>query len=426
VRILKSLKLRNYQSSSSLEPQAPRPPQVTLPLTADPCVCCLQAGGAPAVPGKSLGGFTLKFVACLLFAFCCWPIAMRAQETPADNWSQFRGNHRLTGVSASNVPNELKLLWTYEAGESIESSAAIVGGTVFVGSQKGELISLNLDDGAVFWKYHVDSPIGESSPAYSDGVVYIGDLGGWFHAVNATNGKKLWAFKAGSEIKSSPVVVGDRVLIGSYDQHLYCLSTRTGAVIWKVRTNGPVHSTPSILAGVAFIAGCDELFRGIRVSDGQEMFNVSSGAYTGASPALSGDSAYYGTFDNEVLMVSLKEHRVVWRYQHPQRHFPFYSSAAVTQNRIVVGGRDKMVHGLNPNGKAGWTFATNARVESSPAIAAGRVFVGSNDGRFYVLNLNTGAKLWEFNAGAPLSASPAIARGRIVIGSQDGRLYCFG
>jgi len=43
-----------------------------------------------------------------------------------------------------------------------------------------------------------------------------------------------------------------------------------------------------------------------------------------------------------------------------------------------------------------------------------------------LLNLTNGAKLWEFNAGAPLSASPAIANGRIVIGSQDGRLYCFG
>ncbi len=426
MRFLMKLKRPFLPSNSSLGARASRPPQVTLPLTVDGCVCGLRADGTPAVPLKSFSGYMLKFAACLLFAFFCWPTASYAQDTPADNWSQFRGNHRLTGVSDSNVPNELKLLWTYEAGESIESSAAIVGSTVFVGSQKGELISLNLDNGAVYWKYHVDSPIGESSPAYSDGVVFIGDLGGWFHAVNATNGKKLWAFKAGSEIKSSPVVVGDRVLIGSYDQHLYCLSTRNGSVIWKVRTNGPVHSTPSISAGVAFIAGCDELFRAIRVSDGQEMFNVSSGAYTGASPAVSGDSAYYGTFDNEVLMVSLKEHRVVWRYQHPQRHFPFYSSAAVTRNRIVVGGRDKMVHGLNPNGKVAWTFATNARVESSPAIAAGRVFVGSNDGRFYVLNLDTGAKLWEFNAGAPLSASPAIARGRIVIGSQDGRLYCFG
>ena len=125
-------------------------------------------------------------------------------------------------------------------------------------------------------------------------------------------------------------------------------------------------------------------------------------------------------------MVNLGEHRIGWRYQHPQRKFPFYSSAAVVHARVVVGGRDKMVHGLDGDGKAVWTFATRARVESSPAIAGDRVYIGSNDGRFYVLDLNTGAKLWEFNTGAPLSASPASANGRIVIGAQDGRLYCFG
>jgi outer membrane protein assembly factor BamB len=43
-----------------------------------------------------------------------------------------------------------------------------------------------------------------------------------------------------------------------------------------------------------------------------------------------------------------------------------------------------------------------------------------------VLDFYSGAKVWEFDAGAALSASPAIASGRIVIGSQDGRLYCFG
>lgn len=349
-----------------------------------------------------------------------------AQETPANNWSQFRGNHQLTGVSQSAVPGTLRQLWTYEAGDSIESSAAIVGGTVFVGSQKGELVALSLENGSVYWKFSTGSPIGESSPAYSGGVVYIGDLGGWINALNATDGRKLWAFKTGSEIKSSPVVVGDRVLIGSYDQHLYCLSTRNGSVLWKFRTDGPVHATPGIADGLAFIAGCDEMFRAIRISDGKEAFKVASGAYTGASPALRGGNAYYGTFNNDVLMVSLREQKIGWRYEHPQRHFPFYSSAAAAADRIVVGGRDKLVHCLSLAGKGMWTFATAARVESSPAIAGGRVFVGSNDGKFYVLNLNSGAKLWEFNAGAPFSTSPAIANGRIVIGSQDGRLYCFG
>jgi outer membrane protein assembly factor BamB len=362
----------------------------------------------------------------LLFLFLIVPITTTAQDTPPDNWAQFRGNHRLTGVSESKVPADLKLLWTVEAGDSIESSAAVVGGTVFVGTQKGELLSINLDNGSVYWRYKIDDPIGESSPAYEGGVVYVGDLGGWLHAVNAKDGKKMWAFKTGTEIKSSPVIVGDRVLIGSYDENLYCVNANNGSLVWKFKTNGPVHSTPSVSGGMAFIAGCDEVFRAIRIADGKEAFSVSSGAYTGASPALRGNSAFYGTFDNEVLMVDLSTHNVTWRYEHPQRKFPFYSSAAVTATMVVLGGRDKLVHGLNLSGKAVWTFTTKARVESSPAIADGRVFVGSNDGRFYVLNVSTGAKLWEFTAGAPLSASPAIAKGKIVIGSQDGRLYCFG
>lgn len=388
-------------------------------------LCITSAFSADAATRSSWklrGGLALS----LLLIQLLLPFDLSAQETPADNWSQFRGNHRLSGVSDATVPSQLKLLWTFEAGEPIESSAAIVGGTVFVGTQKNELLALSLENGSVYWRYQIDAPIGESSPAFSRGVVYVGDLNGWLHAVNSTNGKKIWAFKTGTEIKSSPVVVGDQVLIGSYDENLYCVSTRDGSQVWKFKTNGPVHSTPSVSDGVAFIAGCDELFRAIRISDGKEIFSVSSEAYTGASPALRGNSAFYGTFNNEVLMVNLIEQKVTWRYEHPQRKFPFYSSAAVTANRLVVGGRDKLVHGLSLAGKAVWSFTTRARVESSPAIAGGRVFIGSNDGRFYVLNLNTGAKVWEFNAGAPLSASPAIANGRIVIGSQDGRLYCFG
>ena len=65
-------------------------------------------------------------------------------------------------------------------------------------------------------------------------------------------------------------------------------------------------------------------------------------------------------------------------------------------------------------------------MESSPAIAGTRVFVGSSDGKLYVLDLASGKKLWEFEAGAPFTASPAIADGRLIIGDGDGRLYSIG
>jgi outer membrane protein assembly factor BamB len=188
-----------------------------------------------------------------------------------------------------------------------------------------------------------------------------------------------------------------------------------------------VHGTPALVGGVAHVSGCDEVFHGIRLADGQEVVRFPAGGPAAASPAMLGQLAWFGNFNNEVVGADVRQKRILWRYQRQAAQFPFYSSAAAAGDRIVVGGRDKLIHCLNARtGKAIWTFATKARVDSSPAIADGRVYVGSNDGHFYVLDLATGAKLWDFEAGAPLSASPAIAEGRVVIGSQDGRLYCFG
>mgnify|MGYP003578278483 CR=1 FL=1 len=96
----------------------------------------------------------------------------------ADAWRQFRGTPNLTGVSASTPPATLKVLWTYDVKDVIDSSAAIVDGVVFVGGGNGDLLALDLASGKLRWKYTTGNLIGESSPAVADGVVYIGDLGG--------------------------------------------------------------------------------------------------------------------------------------------------------------------------------------------------------------------------------------------------------
>jgi outer membrane protein assembly factor BamB len=77
-------------------------------------------------------------------------------------------------------------------------------------------------------------------------------------------------------------------------------------------------------------------------------------------------------------------------------------------------------------GKPAWTFTSRARVDSSPVVANGRVYIGSSDNRFYVLDGASGRKLWEFDTGAALTASPAVAAGKIVIGSADGTVFVFG
>jgi outer membrane protein assembly factor BamB len=188
-----------------------------------------------------------------------------------------------------------------------------------------------------------------------------------------------------------------------------------------------VHATPALHEGVLYLGGCDETFRAVRLTDGQELFQFPLKAYTGASTAIDGTRAYVGTFNAEVLGIDLNARKIVWTYRDPDREFPYYSSAALSDGRVILGGRDKAIHAIDAKtGKSLWTFMTRARVDSSPGIAGGRVYVGSSDGKLYVLDAASGKKLWEFDAGDAITASPAIADGLVVVGAQDGRLYCFG
>ena len=78
------------------------------------------------------------------------------------------------------------------------------------------------------------------------------------------------------------------------------------------------------------------------------------------------------------------------------------------------------------DGEPIWVHPTRGKVESSPVLCDGKVVVGSNDGRLYILSLEDGKELWNYENGESLRGSPAVARGRIVVGADDGNVYAFG
>ena len=356
----------------------------------------------------------------------------RAASQPAtspatsDDWPMFRGNPALTGRATGDLPSELRVCWKYEAPDAVESSAAIAGGAVYFGCNDGFLYCADLATGAIRWKHKAASAI-RSSPCVHGLVVLAGDDDGMLHALDVATGAARWTFAADGQIVSSPNAVGGRVLFGSYDGYLYCVNAADGRLVWKFETEGNVHGTPGVTGEYVLIAGCDERLRVIRLSDGSAAGRVPMGSYSGASAAIRGNLVFVGTFANQVLAIDWTAARIQWTYQPAERQFPFYSSAAIADETIVIGGRDRLVHALDARtGTLRWTFATRGRVDSSPAIAGDRVFVASFDGMLYALDLASGRRLWEFDAGSEISASPAIGEGRLVIGTDDGVVYCFG
>jgi outer membrane protein assembly factor BamB len=93
-----------------------------------------------------------------------------------------------------------------------------------------------------------------------------------------------------------------------------------------------------------------------------------------ASPsvALQQNQAFFGTFNNEVMALDLQSKKLLWKYTPTDRQFPFYSSSAIADGKVVLGGRDTMVHVLEAKtGKPLWTFTTPATTRRwrSPAAA---------------------------------------------------------
>ena len=66
------------------------------------------------------------------------PAAVSQNQAGTGWWPMFRGDSRLWGISDTALPDSLKLRWTYQAKESIESSAAIVDGIAYVARQTGQ------------------------------------------------------------------------------------------------------------------------------------------------------------------------------------------------------------------------------------------------------------------------------------------------
>jgi outer membrane protein assembly factor BamB len=60
---------------------------------------------------------------------------------------------------------------------------------------------------------------------------------------------------------------------------------------------------------------------------------------------------------------------------------------------------------------------------SSPALSDTAVYVGSDDGRLYAIDIATGQELWNFPTGDRITSSPAYANGTVYVGSYDGKLY---
>jgi len=91
--------------------------------------------------------------------------------------------------------------------------------------------------------------------------------------------------------------------------------------------------------------------------------------------------------------------------------------------RLLVGSADGKLHAVSDAGTKLWAFQTGGRVCSCPTPTGDEVYFGSDDGKLYKVDVDSGILIWEFATGDKVRSAPALAGGRVYAASWDGYLY---
>lgn len=267
--------------------------------------------------------------------------------------------------------------------------AAYADGKILLADIDGapQVIAFNAANGDEVWRANLGTADGTETvaPTVAGGKVFTGlrtpferggDRTGAVIALNLADGKELWRNK--NTLPSRPVVSDGKIVVAKYNgepalkkgnQKMYVLDAESGKELWS-KPHWILYSTTSILPEMILQKNYGGLLIALNRADGKELWRTDLPTGSGCcSPSISGVWAYVGTGsynDSEGIWA--------WRFDKPPH-------------------KDEKAEGKS------WTF--------------------------HALDLKTGKSEWRYVTGCNACGDPAIAYGKLYLNSRDGRVYCF-
>jgi len=126
--------------------------------------------------------------------------------------------------------------------------------------------------------------------------------------------KERWRFKTGNVNRSTPVVMGGVVYVGSQTGILYALETASGKLKWKFAAPTEITSSPAVAEGLVYM-NSDSGFFAVDVASGRQAWQIKTGEpvafdhrwdYFQSSPVYTDGAVYFGSADGFIYAVEAK------------------------------------------------------------------------------------------------------------------------
>jgi outer membrane protein assembly factor BamB len=397
------------------------------------------------------------------------PLTGHAQE-----WTRFRGPDGSGISSASGIPIQVtsaEYLWRVELPGAGHSSPVLWGERLFITSAEDDkgrrhLHCLDAKSGKALWSRSYDFPkydrhqlntAASSTPAVDAGRVYTAWPTPEAYLVIALDhaGSELWRRDLGKLVTqwggaASPVVVGDVVMLGVYQEEdgpagfLVGLDRNTGAIRWKVPRqshNSSAYSSPLIYQpkgqkAEAIFTSTAHGMTSVDPETGSVNWEVP-GLFTlrcVASPVLAGDlifaTAGSGGGAREAVAV---RPGAAGRKSQPKAEYRLARGPSYVPSPIAWGGRiyawgdNGIVTSLKANtGEQLWRERVGGDFFGSPICVAGRLYAISTRGELVVVEAGDQFKLLgRSDLGEASHATPAVTNGRMYLRTLS-HVTCIG
>ncbi len=411
----------------------------------------------------------LVLISAVLLALACAGRASAfSYDVPVQSkspWPEMRRDSRNTASSPVRGRYRGGRPWAFATKRGIFSTPVIGGDdTIYVGSADHVFYALR-PDGTLLWRFRTGgiidaaAAIAKHSKALHTVPITIGSGDQLLYRLRSNprlrrKRRIIWRFAptlppaGGQQVSwwegNVAIGPGGTVYAGNTGGAAYAIN-QDGTLRWAAPRGQSVWTTPAFGQGAesgSSFWGSVDLYAFSLDQNGNQRWQTFTPGYVTSSPALGSDgTVYVGSFDHKLYALDPDTGAVRWSFATDAHIYGSPAVAADSAGRttaIYIASADGSVYALDPTGRLLWRYDTGDPIRSSPVLGrkpkgGGRVLsVGSSNGKLYALDAATGRRRWSFDTTPrnpalrdrnDLNGSPALGRRGVYIGGEHGRVW---
>lgn len=186
---------------------------------------------------------------------------------------------------------------------------------LITGLDNGKLVVLNIDTGVLFWEKTITIPRGRSEVErlvdldtdliVNDNVIYIAGFQGRIVALDLKSGGFLWAKKM--SVTKNMALENNRLYITDDNSHIWSLDATTGATVWKqTEFTSRKLTSPVVMGDDILIADFQGYLHVIAKADGHQLARTQlDEAGIDINPIVIGDKIYLQSKRSMIFVLKL-------------------------------------------------------------------------------------------------------------------------